>query len=85
MSTLRSPYPLAPPPRTPELFIAQAKTAHRHDGLDPRVIKQVNFKLPETEHADLMAMVKTLPDMSMQKFIYQALTEKIERTKRGES
>lgn len=74
MSTLR-------PVRTPEAFVAAAKTAPRADELNARVIKQINIRMPETEHADLLAVVDSLPRMSMQRFIVEAIAEKVARLK----
>lgn len=70
-------------PKTPEAFVAEAKTAPRYDALHPRVMKQINIRMPETDHYDLVAFINSLPRTSMQKFILEAIQEKIIRI-RGE-
>lgn len=74
MSTLR-------PVRTPESFIAEARTAPQPGALNPRVIRQLVIRLPETRHAELALLVRSLPDMSMQRFVFDAIEEKIARTR----
>lgn len=52
-------------------------------GLNPRVMKQVNIQMPETDHYALKVFVKSIPDMSMQRFILEAIEEKKQRMSRG--
>jgi hypothetical protein len=51
--------------------------------LNPRVMKQLNFDLPETEHHALKVLVASMPNMSVRKFIVAAIREKTERVKGG--
>lgn len=53
--------------------------------LSPRVQKQVNIVMPETDHYELKELVKTMPDMSMQRFILEAIAEKTARVLAGGS
>jgi hypothetical protein len=47
--------------------------------LNPRIMKQVNFDMPEPEHYRLKRLVDAMPSMSMRKFILAAIKEKMER------
>lgn len=51
--------------------------------LNPRVMKQLNFDLPETEHYALKMLVASMPNMSMRRFLVAAVMEKMQR-ERGE-
>lgn len=51
--------------------------------LNPRVMRQVNISMPETDHYSLKELCKTIPNMSMQKFILEAIAEKAQRVGRG--
>lgn len=59
--------PATPAPQPPEL--------------NPRVMKQLNFDLPEPEHHALKVLVASMPNMSVRKFIVAAIREKSERVK----
>jgi hypothetical protein len=72
------PPPVPAPPPT-----QRQKPAAPANGLNPRVLKQVNLKMPETDHFELMALVHTLPSMSMHRFILEAIAEKMERVRAG--
>lgn len=47
--------------------------------LDPRVMKQVNFDMPETDHYRLKTLVDSIPGMSLRRFLLEAAHEKMER------
>lgn len=53
-------------------------------GLNSRVQKQVNIVMPETDHYELKELVRQMPDMSMQRFILEAIAEKVERVIAGQ-
>ena len=63
--------------------VAPAELAPPPQELNPRVMKQLNFDLPETEHHALKVLVASMPNMSMRKFIVAAIREKSERLKNG--
>ena len=86
------------PPKTPQEFVsgsplerslatpeppAPAQPAPLPPELNPRVMKQLNFDLPETEHHALKVLVASMPNMSVRKFIVAAIREKTERVKGG--
>lgn len=52
-------------------------------GLSDRVPRQVNISMPETDHYQLRGLVAQMPSMSMQKFILEAIAEKIARVTRS--
>jgi hypothetical protein len=68
------PAPVALPQRptqpSPDLFA---------EPLNPRIMKQVNFDMPEPDHFELKRLVDSIPRMSLRKFILEAIYEKIER------
>lgn len=72
-----------PEPQTMPEPVAAAQPAPPAQELNPRVMKQLNFDLPETEHHALKVLVASMPDMSMRKFIVAAIREKVERVKGG--
>lgn len=84
MSKFRS---IATRPQTPEEFVSQAKTivtVEPPPELNPRVMKQVNIDVPETLHWELQQLVKSMPDMSMRKFILRSITTEMERVRAGQ-
>lgn len=84
MSKFRS---VAKPVMTAEEFVNQAKTAvtpAMPPELNPRVMRQVNIDVPETLHWELQQLVKTMPDMSMRKFILLALDAEMTRVRAGQ-
>lgn len=54
------------------------------DTLNPRVMRQVNISMAETTHFELKMLCQSLPNMSMQKFILEAVTEKVQRVTAGQ-
>lgn len=83
-------------PKTPQDFVsgsplerslatlepaAPAQPEPQPQELNPRVMKQLNFDLPEPEHHALKALVASMPNMSVRKFIVAAIREKSERVR----
>jgi hypothetical protein len=78
---------VAKPAMTAEEFINQAKTAVVPEippELNPRIMRQVNIDVPETLHWEIQQMVKSLPDMSMRKFILRAIGAEMDRVRAGQ-
>lgn len=68
-----------------EAISSEAQEAGSTALLDPRVIKQINIRMPETQHYELTAFIDSLPRTSMQKFIIEAIAEKMDRMREGTS
>lgn len=71
------PAPVAPPPRPlpPPLDLIAGASLH------PRVMKQVNFDMPETDHFELKRLVDSIPRMTMRTFILEAIRHEITRVR----
>lgn len=83
--------PPAAPPITAAEFVNQAGAGRGQPTpvtpppeLSPRVMKQVNIDMPETLHWELQQLVKSMPDMSMRKFILHAISVEMARVRAGQ-
>lgn len=76
--------PPAPAVARPRMPLPAARDL-LEDQLSSRVMKQINFDMPETEHHDLKSLVMTMPNMSLRKFYLQAVREKMARVRAGDS
>lgn len=87
-----------PAPQTEQEFVMSAATAmgagqgradppaepSAGDAPNPRIMKQVNIDMPEPLFVELRALIATIPQMSMRRFLLEAAQEKRDRILKGE-